>query len=462
MSIDAAPMSRRVVLGALALLGSGATGYAGTATRSSSGRSFYVATWGDDSNPGTLDAPFRSIGHAFAGVPDLGANDSVIVMPGDYAEQVVVSRGGDATGFLTLRSHVRHGARIRSPKDTYSAVNIVSSYVVFEGFDVRAGGDGHGIEATFLDGKPANNGPHHLRILDNVSHDNAGSGIGLAYGDFYTLEGNVCHGNCATNGYQGSGISIYAARAVVGPAAPFRNFVRRNVCFDNIAIDLPGDPEPPHSDGNGIIIDDLKNSQTGHPAGSYPFATLVENNVAFRNGGRGVHVYLSDNVRILNNTSYHNNRDQLNRGTWRGELSNIAASNTIWANNIAVADPKINPRNTAINEGSTEKLQSRNVAWHNNLTFDGRVGRDSLDLQRRNHTLSSRHSYRNLLGVDPQFAGDAGVKAAADLRLRPQSPAVDAGTLMFGASSLDLDGQPRVQGDAIDLGAFECAAKGSS
>ena len=406
-------------------------------------------------NPGTFDAPFKSISRVFAVVADLGANDSVIVMPGDYHEQVVVSRGGNASGYLTLRSYVQHGARIRSPRGTYSAVNIVSSYVLFEGFDVQAGGDGHGIEATFLDGNPANNGPHHIKIMNNVSHHNAGSGIGVAYGDCYTIEGNVCHTNCATNGYQGSGISIYAPRAVEDGAESFRNFVRRNHCFDNIAIDLPGDPEPPHSDGNGIIIDDFKNSQKRHPAGNYPFKTLVENNLVYRNGGRGVHVYLSDHVTVLNNTSYHNNRDQLNPGTWRGELSNIASSNTIWANNIAVANPKISALNTAINEGSSEQLQSRNVAWYNNLTFDGRVGRESLNLQRRNHTLTAREPHRNLLGVDPRLAGAGDVKAASDLHLSSNSPAVDAGTLVFGTSTIDLNGEPRVRGSSIDLGAFE-------
>jgi hypothetical protein len=446
-------MSRRTVLGGMGLT-SGLFVHSGRVFSASSGRSFYVSPSGTDTNTGTMESPFGSISRVFTAVDGLGANDNVIVMPGVYLEQVVVSKGGDANGYLTLRSQVPHTAKIRSPKDTYSAVNIISSYVIFEGFDVQAGGNGHGIEATFIDGNPANNGPHHIKIINNVSHQNAGSGIGVAYGDFYTIERNVCYGNCATNPYQGSGISIYSARSVPGSSEPFRNFVRGNVCFDNMEIDLPGDPEPPHSDGNGIIIDDLTNSQSGHPAGIYPFRTLVENNVCYRNGGRGVHVFLSNNVTVLNNTSYHNNRDHLNPGTWRGELSNVGSSNTVWANNIGVADPVTNKNNTAINEGSTPHLKSKEVVWFNNLTFDGRPGRVSLSLDQPNPTLTINKPNLNLLGIDPQFAG-AEVKAAADLRLRPGSPAIDAGTSTFGVSAHDFVGQPRIQGNEVDVGAFE-------
>lgn len=446
-------ISRRAVLGGLALT-SGLFVDGHRSFSAPSGRSFYVSPSGRDTNTGTLEAPFGSISRVFTAVDDLGANDNVIVMPGVYSEQVVVSKGGDASGFLTLRSQVPHTAKIRSPVDSYSAVNIISSYVIFEGFDVQAGGSGHGIEATYIDGDTANSGPHHIKIIDNVSHQNAGSGIGLAYGDFYTIERNVCYGNCATNHYQGSGISIYSARSVPGSSEPFRNFIRRNLCFDNMEIKLPGDPEPPHSDGNGIIIDDLTNSQSGYRAGIYPFRTLVENNVCYRNGGRGVHVFLSNNVTVLNNTSYHNNRDRLNPGTWRGELSNVGSSNTIWANNIGVAEPAANKNNTAINEGSTPHLRSKEVVWFNNLTFDGRPGRASLSVDQPSPTLTINKPNLNLLGIDPQFAGIE-VKAAADLRLQKGSPAIDAGTSRFGVSDHDFLGQPRIRGNEVDIGAFE-------
>src|SRR5579885_2744829 len=181
MRNESSLVDRRLFLGGLASAGTCAFGHANVAAPHKAGRQIYVSPLGSDGNPGTFSEPLRSISRAFSAVADLGANDSIIVMPGVYAEQVVVTKGGDASGFLTLRSNARHAAKIRSPTNTYSAVNIVSNYVAFEGFDVRAGGSGHGIEATFLGGVRGNDGPHHINITNNISHDNAGSGISLAY-----------------------------------------------------------------------------------------------------------------------------------------------------------------------------------------------------------------------------------------------------------------------------------------
>ena len=115
-------------------------------------RTFYVAEWGGDSNSGTQKSPFKTITAAISLIPNLGAKDILLVMPGSYREQVVLNKGGNVHGYLTLKSLAPQGAKIRSPKQSYSAINIVKDYVVVDGFDVQTEGDGHGIEATFLDG----------------------------------------------------------------------------------------------------------------------------------------------------------------------------------------------------------------------------------------------------------------------------------------------------------------------
>jgi parallel beta-helix repeat protein len=403
------------------------------------GRVFHVSPQGSDSSTGTFAEPFATISRVFSAVPDLGAGDVVSVMPGTYNEQVTVTAGGDPSSDLVIKSVVPHEARIRSPADTYSAVNIVRSHVTMEGFDVQAGGGGHAIEATFIDGDNRNEGPHHITIRNNVCHDSAGSGISLAYGDFYLIEGNTCFNNCATNEYQGSGI---------GPPG-IRNIVRGNVCHDNMAILLPGDV--PHSDGNGIIIDDLKNSQSGHPAGSYRYFTLVENNLSYRNGGKGVHVFLSENVAVRNNTCCFNNRDPKNPASWRGELSNVDSNNVVWVNNIAVADPAVNKANAAILDAAA-KGRNIGVSWISNLTFDGRQGNRSVTKDPAAPKLDGKG---NLLGVDPQFVLAAADAARPDFRLKQGSPAIDAGTAEFGVPRSDLSGAPRVHGERPDLGAFE-------
>jgi hypothetical protein len=55
------------------------------------------------------------------------------------------------------------------------------------------------------------------------------------------------------------------------------------------------------------------------------------------------------------------------------------------------------------------------------------------------------------IAVDPMFANRAG----EDYRLQPGSPAIDAGDSSAAFTALDLDGHPRVQGAAVDIGAYE-------
>jgi len=59
--------------------------------------------------------------------------------------------------------------------------------------------------------------------------------------------------------------------------------------------------------------------------------------------------------------------------------------------------------------------------------------------------------------ADPRFA-DAG---AGDYHLRAGSPAIDAGAPQAAAAPADLDGRPRPQGLALDLGAYETPAPGA-
>ena len=423
------------------------------------GRTFYVSSAASDGSPtGRNDKPFISISQALNEISDLGANDTVIVLPGIYNEQVTINKGGNESGDFSLRALTKHTAFIRSPSDTYSAVNIVKDYVVVDGFDVKAGGTGHGIEATFLDANPRSRGPHHIRIINNVCHNNPGSGIGVAYGDYYLIEKNICYDNCHTNGYQGSGISIYSARAVFDQSPGFHNFVRNNLCSWNIAIDLPGHPEPPHSDANGIIIDDFHNSQTKGGV-AYNFHTLVENNIVNNNGGKGIQIYLSDNVVIRNNTSYHNNRDPLNPGTWRGELSNALASNNTWINNLAVANPAINQYNTAISDNDKDPYLNHNVLWYNNLTFNGEQRDPSIFSSSRNRSLVDYSPYNNIFGLDPLFISAGDTLTTPNFRLRPDSPAVGAGTTAFGIGSVDYDGRTRNEEGPVDIGAFQMVSR---
>lgn len=420
--------------------GQGTDGWTTAAAAYQCLRDFSVSPSGSDDLPGTAAAPWRTVSHALSA--DHRAGDCITLEDGTYTEAITWSENGgstdEATGYVVLRAENQHGSRLRPPPGAYSTLTIRSSYVVVDGLDV-IGGEGHGIDIEDA---------HHVKVLRSRVHDSGGSGISAWKGEFYLFEGNLVFGNAATNGYQGSGISIYQARAVSGmEASPgFRNIVRGNVSFGN--IEGPAIPEP-HTDGNGIIIDDFQHTQTeGHPA--YPFPTLVENNLVFGNGGKGIQVTWSDHVTVRNNTAFHNNHDDLNPGTWRAELSNAQSSFNVWANNLAVSDAGINPNNTALDDVSYDGYVNRDVVWSGNLGF----GSDPAGMLVRTDGGNPGPSGGNLLGVDPLLRAP-GLEVGADFRLQPSSPAIDAGTEAFGLAPTDLDGHQRVTGPQVDLGAYE-------
>jgi parallel beta-helix repeat protein len=413
-------------------------------------RNLYISTVGSDAHSGlSADEAFKTITH---GASVAHAGDCVMVMPGTYQEHVIVSNGGNEdtpTGYVVIASQVRHAAKIISYGSTYSTFVLGNgaNYVIIDGFDVKGDrtnggtGGGHAIDAG--------QGTHHNKFLNNIAHDSGGSGISVAYGDYYTIEGNLSYNNASTSKFQTSGISVFQARAISNASPGFHIVVSGNASYLNQEYDIVGGAA--HTDGNGIIIDDFHNSQGKSTAGNYPYLTLVENNVVYGNGGRGIAVYLSDNVTIRNNTAYFNNRDKLNPGTWRGELNNQEGSDNSWVNNIAFTDQSANLNNTAIGDESCCGYNESGTLWKNNLTFNGTVGVASVLIRGLPSSITIENG--NLLGVDPRFAHPSIDPESADFHLRSTSPAIGKGTSSVGLSTTDFDGISRQSG-STDLGAY--------
>ena len=237
---------------------------------------YYVATTGSNSGTGSATSPWRTITKAMQA--DLKSGDEVVVRSGTYNEGVIVNRDG-----ITLRSEVPGGANI-VPPPAKLGININADHVTIKGFEV------FGSTTSGITG----NGVHHVKVIDNIVHDNHANGILLMKSDFVTVDGNVVYNNASMGSR--SGISIFNPVAFAGDSAEYRIIVRNNVSHHN------QNESGAHTDGAGIILDDFND-------GGYRFKALVENNLVYQNGGAGIMVYKSANATISENTSWHNHLD---------------------------------------------------------------------------------------------------------------------------------------------------------
>jgi hypothetical protein len=369
-------------------------------------RNWYVAPNGSDNASGTtVSTPWATLQHA-DNTGALRAGDCVNVAPGTYPVRATITlgTGGNANapdGYVVYRSTGFQGAKLKATgQNVYDVVDLMGDYMIFDGFEID-GGDLGLTTAPVTVGSGLVGWGHHFEALNNLVHDCGGEGVAALYKDWYWIIGNTAYNNAHFNGYQMSGISIYEARAVTFTPtaadndAAYHIIVENNVSHDNSELFVPG----AHTDGNGIILDDFQNTQSGDAP--YPYNSLVQGNTTYNNGARGVHLFFTNNVTVNNNTAYNDNLDTAIDGTWRGELSNAFGSNNSWTNNLGAATSvpsDIRSYNTAVLDGHSGPV-TVNVTWQNNANLDTRTGGKSYQID--NPARDAAFPLDNPLGTDP-------------------------------------------------------------
>ena len=372
-----------------------------------------------------------------AAVDAASPGDMIVVADGTYNEAVTIAKPN-----LTLRSENLHGAKIAGGPDR-DAVRLRegANYITIDGFDITAGHNGVHAHEARMD-HVLN---HHTTVRNCHIHDCGAGGVQLNQGDYRLVENNVVDHCAAVAPWCSSGISICVPIAEDREPG-FHIVIRGNILYRN------SNP-PGGTDGNGIIIDSFRHAYSGGTDGDYPNSTLVENNVSYDNGARGIHVFRSAHVVVRNNTVYHNNWDLTSDATWRGELSCVDSSDVKWHNNIAVTDSGVNPHNTALLDGDVGRYHNQDVEWVGNLLFDS-AAPASQSIKLASDADKAAILASNTLGPDPQFVAPGG-GPDADFRLAAGSPAIGAGRAA-NAPADDLLGMLR---DAQpDVGAYEYGA----
>lgn len=291
------------------------------------GGTLYVAPGGDDANPGTRDAPLRTIGaaaRAAAALADAAAGTTVHVAPGFYPENVETTASGRAGARVRYVSTVKWGARIV----------------------------GAGTEAVWV---------NHGRHVEIAGFDLSGSGrIGiLNHGSWVRMSGNHVHdlamsGGCTGNG--GGGI-------VNGNYKGSHGEIIGNVVHD---IGVPGACSGVH----GIYYSNLRGK--------------IHNNIVYRASAWGIHLWhAADQVSITNNTVFANGSDKVGGGIIVGtgdSPGGVTLTGTRIARNIVVHNPHgsivqyCDPGQACIGAGN---VVANNVVYGNGLDIKMRVGKDT-------------------------------------------------------------------------------------
>jgi len=266
--------------------------------------SFYVATTGKDSNPGTAGAPWRTIQHA---ADTVRAGSTVYVRGGTYEELVSMKASGNASdGFITFRSYPDETAVLDASHLTLSGRTGVltiqdKSYVRIVGFEIR----------NFRTAE------HRLAPL-GINIIGAGSHIELLKNNVHHIENNFEGRDGPGRGGNAFGIAVYGTNpktpitdlvidgnevhhlktgsseslVVNGNVTNFR--ITRNVVHDNnnIGIDVIGfertAPDP--------AVDQARD---GIVSGNLVYNITSRGNPAYRDDESSDGIYVDGGTRIL-------------------------------------------------------------------------------------------------------------------------------------------------------------------
>jgi parallel beta-helix repeat protein len=402
---------------------------------------YYVSAAGSDRNKGlSLKSPFRSLQKA---ADQTQPGDTVYVMNGTYSQPdpfkniLTIKHSGKPKAWITYKAYP--GQKPKLVSKNWDAIEVQgASYIAIDGFNLKGNNDNISLNYALsqkdnLSNPPVSGSgvgtrpdpetgasPHHINIRNNTVHNFGGNGIFTVQSDYVTIENNVVFDNALYSPYANSGISIFGGYNSDNNTG-YKIIVRGNIVHNNEQL-VPWFRAGRITDGNGIIVDTTRNTDIYLKGEAYTGRTLVENNIAYANGGRGIHIFKSDHVDILNNTTYKNLK---NPNIREGEITAIESSDVRVFNNILYSRSVL-PANTV--------ADADNVIYDYNLVF--------------NAAQFTSSASNNKIGQDPLFVAPS----RGDFSLKAGSPALNSGGGLFAKK--DFYGARRALGKS-DIGAIE-------
>jgi len=478
------------------------------------GTIYYVATNGNDSNPGTQGAPFATLQHA---AKIATAGDTVLVRGGVYNQKLTLTTSGTASAPITFASFagetaILDGTGLSIPDGEYGMITINSAaYVIVEGFEIR-----NYTTASVNDvpiGIYVEGAGNFIQIINNRIHDitttaktnpaQCGSNaFGLTvYGTQApaSISGLVISGNeiddlktgCSetlsvdgnVDGFAITGNLIHdddnIAIGAIGfeKVSPVQTYdqARNGEIRGNLIYNITSYGNPDYGNqyaADGIYVDggtkitieqnvvhnadlgiELASEHKGHVA-SY---VTARNNIVYDNNANGISIggYAATeggtaHCTMVNNTLFAND----SKSTGSGEFQiQYYATNNIFENNIVYAGAQ------GLLVNNYTSTEAKPAALNHNLYFFGGGAADSQFLW-DGKSYSGYASYLAKSGQDAKsmFANPQFQSATKhDLDIAAASPARNAGLVLSRSvvGAADIIGNPRVGPGGISIGAYQ-------
>ena len=466
---------------------------------------YWVATDGDDTGPGSKDDPWATLQHA---ADSVAPGVAVYVREGTYPQRVEFHVSGEAGRGITFAAApgetvVLDGSTLEAPAGQSAMIEIDSErYITIEGFEITGYGStesGHVPIGIFVTGSA-----DHVRLSGNFIHDMGTTFQGRSGGDAHgigvfgtTADHPIEELEIVDNELANLTLGSSEALVVNGNVKDFLIEGNRVHDTNNIGIDVIGfegtAPDPTVDQArDGIVrgntvwnIDSYGNPAYGQDRsadGIYVDGgrdVVVEANVihdvnigielASEHGGRSTR-----NITVRNNLVYDSSTIGIAIGGYdrrRGSTEDcVIVNNTVVntdgpellvqfdtrgnliGNNVIVAGPRHIFVQNPYEENVDNVLQA-NLYYAVDGSSVGTWQWKGTDYGDFDRWRTGSGNDRGSVFADPAFVN----AAEHDYALGEGSPAVDAGAILAVSGSKDLAGDPRAQGGSIDIGAFEVA-----
>lgn len=363
------------------------------------GGTYYVAPDGHESNDGTRNRPWPSVGYALLKV---GGGTTILLKPGTYAGPIVIRKmySGTQARPTLIRSEYKWQAVVANSPGHGVVTEAGTDWLVIDGLQVTG---------CVIDGIKIN-GDYGM-VRNCWLHHNLHQGISSYHSTGFTCERNLAEHNGTDRHDHG----IYAS----GRRHTYRsNVLRRNAGHglhlwsdgeDGAAGCLISDNLCYSNVSRGIIVDFPSNAPDEEP-------NQIVGNTCVYNGADGIATVGGSSLRptiVANNISHGNGIRALGVYPLVSDLANPNDSPSVWVDyNLFDADPRTAP----------DQQFGKVIYGANNRIADPRFA-----------DVSSMHFY-----------------------LKSTSPAIGAGTLQY-RQGLDFWSRPRLD-NPPDLGAFPFVA----